>query len=1772
MAAEERVRLAEELRHRRGLGEVALAFAILLLLASPPLGADCECAVSVTTADLTWTSTSTSTGACNKTTLLTLFRDEIQVGHKDCGITTACTSETTRSTACLRTGTHPVRLHCGCGKLGTDVHGNPICDFDSGDDQTGFFVNTTPTVGVEVEGPDVTGDVEVTAPYSFPNTPNPGERDLELFADGFFRLGSSNETPGGTYTFPTLSTACWKQGPHEIKVVATACHQGDPLFKDQAAQQIEVDHDPEIDFRLLPLPDGRFEAVTDYFFPQTNSTLQRFLDLRAFPSGAIFGQLNPSREGTWSKIVSCNGGKNRLLILSAQACTDIKEEHRAALPGCPKPPRVDGCGDEEERCEDCSGPPAGGLGGGGGGGGGGVPVGGGGPAVEGGGPGARLSYLAGGAGSPGNPGQAAWNTILGRGWSHDYAERVGPDPLVANRVWLITRHGSFRRFTDGNNDGFYEARWPETEKRRLTKLGTTGWELRHLDGTVQSFDAAGLWLRTEDRSGNAKTAIYASGHLAAVAMPDGRSEEFSYHPDGKLAAITEVGVGGAPERSWQLSWSGDDLVQIDRPDGTALRFTYGSLGWMTRRILVAADDGDPLTPRPERVEGAWDYDGEGNVLRAWRGADDFASGVDRYEFAYDNPFEPEQTTVTIHRSDTERDTVVYTLSRTAKWVGGKARVTSISGDCTSCGLGPNSQIFYDDPQNPLLPTQIIDGRGIETHFFYDANGQLIEKVEAAGTPESSATSWTYGDPTFPTLPTRVEVPSTAGGAALRTTLFSYDAQGNSTGRREQGVEAGAFFDLETATTFNAAGQPLTTDPPGHGTTDVTSFTHDPARGGLLPLTRTDPLVGTTSFEHDPFNRRIAITDPNGLRAETVYDAGNRVLAVIQLGSTAADDLVTAHAYNAFGELVRTTLPRGNVIEHSYDPAGRMVSVERKPDAATPGDRTVYTLDGLGNRVREEHQRWNGSGWETRSFTEFVYQNRCQLQKIAYADGTVTEHSYDCAGNLEKVWDANHSRLGGHEPTQVYEYDALNRLVRVRQPWTGAGGGEALTSYEYDVQDHLVAVTDAEGNETTYLYSDRDLMARQVSPVSGTTTSTYGEHGELLSETDARGLTVARTVDALGRLTFLNYLDPALDTTYTYDDPSVPFSRGRLTAITRGGHAVTYRYDRFGRTLQDGELVYRWDGNGNRVEVGYPGEVVARYGHDFADREASLELVIGSGAPQAIVSAATYEPPGPLSGVTLGNGLTETREHNARYGPTRIAVPPHLDLAYSTDSVGNILAESGTVLGRHHDFAYTYQDVHYFLTGATGPWGDRAWSYDRIGNRLSESRGSGAPLSAYSYLPATGGGNSPALHRIEPAPEGDPGSAQVYTFDPVGNLAEIAHQREDTTARRSLFTSGADGRLSGLATTDGPGSTALAYDGRGFLRRSRLTFAGSTDFTETEPVYSSEGLLLGRSLQQRTSRGGDQDDGEPAFEVTTEQVTYLLYFAGRPVAQLAHPGSGEIDDLLYLTTDHLGTPFLATDPAGTAVWAGGVEPFGAFLELRQATPGEGDQDAAGAAARVGGLGSLTASSQLPSDRIFLRYPGQWDDASWRSHAIGGGLYHNVHRWYDSSTGRYTQVDPITSSAADSAGPRYYPFSIEPYLYASNQPLRLIDPLGLASVDALCAVRWFLGGAAAGAAAGCALGGALTTPGGVTIPAGCTIGASVGARGGAAGGAILGLLNCKCEPKDRDQPKQDCYQQYINEAGRCGSLYTDDYDYERCMSRAWANYLRCLNGLPPKPFVP
>ena len=119
------------------------------------------------------------------------------------------------------------------------------------------------------------------------------------------------------------------------------------------------------------------------------------------------------------------------------------------------------------------------------------------------------------------------------------------------------------------------------------------------------------------------------------------------------------------------------------------------------------------------------------------------------------------------------------------------------------------------------------------------------------------------------------------------------------------------------------------------------------------------------------------------------------------------------------------------------------------------------------------------------------------------------------------------------------------------------------------------------------------------------------------------------------------------------------------------------------------------------------------------------------------------------------------------------------------------------------------------------------------------------------------------------------------------------------------------------------------------------------------------------------------------------------------------------DVLYVHTDHLGTPRLATNEQGVTVWRNlpTTEPFGN-------APVEEDPD-----------GDSTLNT------LNLRFPGQYADKE-------TNLNYNYFRDYDPSTGRYVQSDPIGLRGG-----------INTYGYVGGNPLTFIDPLGLSTDDPL-----------------------------------------------------------------------------------------------------------------------
>lgn len=1347
---------------------------------------------------------------------------------------------------------------------------------------------------------------------------------------------------------------------------------------------------------------------------------------------------------------------------------------------CRRPP-LDGCGEGSAEPGECclgpqgASPPTGG------------PPGFGVPGTK-----AKLSYQGGGVGNGNFPGSVVWRIALGRGWSHEFAERIVLDPVVGNDtvVWYLTRWATFRRFS-GLSGGVYTTARPSDEKRMLRRTAS-GWQLEELDGTIRLFDNAGLWQSTTPRNGVGPgwTAHYnASSQLDQVTFPDNRYESFSYYGNGKLFQVIQHGAGSA-HRDWTYTWNGDQLTDLLLPDGRHWIFEYTDPTdlYLVTKMKLRGTDGQ------ERVEAAWEYDSYGNVTKTWKGAANFAdtapAPVEKWTFGYDNAVEPSVTTATPPLGAQ----VTYTYDRDFGG-GGKTRMLSVEGDCPVCGTSSPDIKFDYDPEpnaNRLRPYRIeggriLNGQRVFTDFTYTAKGLVATKIEAANNPESDptlpkVTSYTY-NATFPGLVTGIDGPAKQGVTPTRHVTLTYNSStADLESRIEDGAEAtyplGTFSLTTTYTPRNTAGQPLTIDGPASGPGDQTTFTYGVAGvNGLLPDTRTDPLGLVTAFGYDSFNRRSVVTDPAGLVATTAFDDADRVTSVTRQALDALGTFqtyVTRNFYNPFGDIACVVYPRGNAVEYLYLEdlgggvtrlAGRLVEIRRGTAVASPSgtscldtslarERMIFAYDAVGHRTNEKRELWNGSAWVAQAETSYTYSSRCHLDSMTKAPGSglgFTEYGYDCGGNMEKIWEPDRpTATFGSSASFTYSYDALNRLKTTSQPWgPGPPGTNIVTSFVYDSQDHLTSVTDAEGNVSTYVTSDRDLLtserlgSAELGPgTPNTTTYRYDDHGERVEQTDARGVVLARTVDDSRRLRAENYPGALLDTTYSYD------SAGRLSRIERAGAGLSFAHDGFGQRTRDGELVLGYDANGNRASVTYPGGLVATYDFDFADREASLAIQESGGSAQTIVSAPPAPPTGPLSeyaafgpltGVSLLGNMSEKRAFDARYLIDRITLQGGsgtlFDWDYTLSSVGDVTAidDLGT---SNQDRSFSYQDVQHFLKCAAGPWSPGAacnplssqplqWSYDRIGNRLTEQRGAQTETSCYD--PNGAGGNKALLDKTTTSTCGSP--LRDYTFDAggfldsvnaSGNLVDFSFDEAGKLARaeRPVASEHADMRYDGrgLLAAVGPTLPLLADDlEAGALGCWSAAAGGSVNgacsdwpiFAGTShAVYGSEGRLF---ALRRQPTGAD----------APLETNNVLYFAGRPMGLWRKVGTGTAT-LTYLTTDHLGTPVYAINSGGIdLVWSGGFEPFGKDWQYGQG-----------------------ATHDASESGVFLRLPGQWIDSAWVSATLGIELYQNLYRWIEDQSGRYVSSD------------RFIPISSRepsPFRYASADPLRFSDPLGLFSFD-------------------------------------------------------------------------------------------------------------------------
>ena len=371
--------------------------------------------------------------------------------------------------------------------------------------------------------------------------------------------------------------------------------------------------------------------------------------------------------------------------------------------------------------------------------------------------------------------------------------------------------------------------------------------------------------------------------------------------------------------------------------------------------------------------------------------------------------------------------------------------------------------------------------------------------------------------------------------------------------------------------YNPQGRMTEAVTPGNSTTPARTTTYWYAQNGIDL---------TAVYQWNPHG---STTDPSGAQADLLrsmtYNAQHEVLS-----ATDAAQEPSSYVYNAYGQLLSFTNAKQQTTTYTYDrdqeggngvTDGFLLTVTRPAPNAT----TAFTYGSYGLVASVE---------DSDGYTVGInYDLLNRITKRSYPDHSYEEIDYD---RLDPQWQRD--RLGRW--TQML-YDAERHLTVVIDPLS------RITQYDWCSCGSLEAITDANGNKTTWMrdaesrvtakvYADGRVWGTTYEPSTSRVSYTNDPKGQYTIygyNVDNSVASVKYASDASGTalspptpgVTYaydpayprlLTMQDGIGTTTYTYNPvpaPSTPTRGGGRLASEAGPFAnstITYGYDELGR--------------------------------------------------------------------------------------------------------------------------------------------------------------------------------------------------------------------------------------------------------------------------------------------------------------------------------------------------------------------------------------------------------------------------------------------------------------------------------------------------------------------------------------------------------------------------------------------------------------------------------
>ncbi len=570
-------------------------------------------------------------------------------------------------------------------------------------------------------------------------------------------------------------------------------------------------------------------------------------------------------------------------------------------------------------------------------------------------------------------------------WPHDRRVYSGFDMVSGQMIATVVRaSGGAESFILSGS--VFTA--PPGINSRLSAVGNpntpTGWIYVSEADEVETYDALGSLLSITHRSGDRVTLTYGqnldgSASVFPSNMTDqrGRAMQFSYNAGFSLTSIT-LPNGTSISYGYDAT---NRLTQATYPDQKTRSYVFNEPAFTSNTSMPWALTGI-IDERLIRFS-TFTYNSNGDAV-----ATEYAGGVNKYSVSYTNPG--------VTHSVTDPLGSVYSMGFSTVLDTNRVSSSSQPAGAGCAAASSNKQINASG--NVTSSTDVL---GRLTTYAYDAARNLeTSRVEASGTPTSRTistqwhpiwrtpvrmaeplkiTTWVYNGQPDPTNANAVLTCVPANSPLLPNNeplgvLCKQVEQATSDASGVLGFSAVASGTTRVQTwTYNSIGQMLTHNGPrtdlAVGSDDLTQFAYYTDNqshwriGDLRSVT--NPRGHITQFtKYDGNGRLLESQDPNGLVTVYVYTPRGWLAQLTVTPPGGAPGQTTLFEYDASGRPSKVTQPDGSFLAHTYDAAGRLTET-----SDNLGNKVVYTLDNMGNRLTE---KWSdASGTLRRQITRGV---------------------------------------------------------------------------------------------------------------------------------------------------------------------------------------------------------------------------------------------------------------------------------------------------------------------------------------------------------------------------------------------------------------------------------------------------------------------------------------------------------------------------------------------------------------------------------------------------------------------------------------------------------------------------------------------------------------------------------------------------------------------------------------------------------------------------------